>query len=89
MRLFIHALNSFTICCHSKFCKPLRFLAHQSNSLASSNDILLLGFEEGCSLTKETDMATVVKAMAQQDSGLQICDRMWLKITIPNSFIGL
>lgn len=33
-------------------------------------------------------MAAVVKAMTQVDSGLQICDRIWLKITIPNSFIG-
>lgn len=45
------------------------------------------GFE-ACSLTKQTELATVVKAMTQGDSGLQICDRMWLKITIPNSFIG-
>ena len=33
-------------------------------------------------------MATVVRAMAQPDSGLEIRDRMWLKITIPNAFIG-
>lgn len=35
-----------------------------------------------------TDMATVVRAMARPDSGLEIRDRMWLKITIPNAFIG-
>lgn len=39
-------------------------------------------------LTIGTDMATVVKAMAQPDSGLEIRDRMWLKITIANAFIG-
>ncbi|KAL4220949.1 Segment polarity protein dishevelled DVL-3 [Mactra antiquata] len=39
-------------------------------------------------LTINTDMATVVKAMASPDSGLEIRDRMWLKITIPNAFIG-
>ncbi|KAK2148813.1 hypothetical protein LSH36_481g02006 [Paralvinella palmiformis] len=39
-------------------------------------------------LTINTDMATVVRAMAQPDSGLEIRDRMWLKITIPNAFIG-
>lgn len=39
-------------------------------------------------LTVNTDMASVVKAMAQPDSGLEIRDRMWLKITIPNAFIG-
>ena len=39
-------------------------------------------------LTKNTDMAVVVRAMAQPDSGLEVRDRMWLKINIPNSFIG-
>lgn len=33
-------------------------------------------------------MATVVQAMQRPDSGLEIRDRMWLKITIPNAFIG-
>ena len=33
-------------------------------------------------------MTTVAKAMAARDSGLEIRDRMWLKITIPNAFIG-
>eukprot|EP00106_Octopus_bimaculoides_P013169 XP_014780611.1 PREDICTED: segment polarity protein dishevelled homolog DVL-3-like [Octopus bimaculoides] len=40
-------------------------------------------------LTVNTDMESVVKAMAQADSGLEIRDRMWLKITIPNAFIGV
>lgn len=39
-------------------------------------------------LTVQTDMATVVRQMARPDSGLEIRDRMWLKITIPNAFIG-
>ena len=47
----------------------------------------LTGFDN-LNLTVNTDMATVVKAMAQPDSGLEIRDRMWLKITIPNAFIG-
>ena len=45
------------------------------------------GFDD-LNLTTNTDMATVVKAMASPDSGLEIRDRMWLKITIPNAFIG-
>ena len=45
------------------------------------------GFDD-LNLTINTDMATVVKAMANPDSGLEIRDRMWLKITIPNAFIG-
>jgi len=39
-------------------------------------------------LTIHTDMPTIVRAMARSDSGLEIRDRMWLKITIPNAFIG-
>jgi len=43
---------------------------------------------DNLNLTVNTDMVTIVKAMAQPDSGLEIRDRMWLKITIPNAFIG-
>ncbi|XP_014279981.1 segment polarity protein dishevelled homolog DVL-3 isoform X3 [Halyomorpha halys] len=39
-------------------------------------------------LTTNTDMLTIVRAMARTDSGLEIRDRLWLKITIPNAFIG-
>ncbi|XP_074654038.1 segment polarity protein dishevelled homolog DVL-3-like isoform X2 [Tubulanus polymorphus] len=45
-------------------------------------------YEEQMHLNVNMDMATIVKAMAQPDSGLEIRDRMWLKITIPNAFIG-
>lgn len=33
-------------------------------------------------------MSHIVKAMATSDSGLDVRDRTWLKITIPNAFIG-
>lgn len=39
-------------------------------------------------LTVNTPMDTIVRTMAAPDSGLEIRDRMWLKITIPNAFIG-
>uniref|UniRef100_A0A674PNV8 Dishevelled segment polarity protein 3a n=1 Tax=Takifugu rubripes TaxID=31033 RepID=A0A674PNV8_TAKRU len=39
-------------------------------------------------LSIHTDMATVAKAMACPESGLEVRDRMWLKITIANAFIG-
>eukprot|EP00794_Sanderia_malayensis_P015312 gene15312-16889_t len=42
----------------------------------------------GLGLTIDTDMVTIVKAMASTDSGLDVRDRMWLKITIPKAFIG-
>ncbi|CAH8486853.1 unnamed protein product [Heterobilharzia americana] len=40
------------------------------------------------SLTVASDMASVVHDMLMSDSGLEIHDRTWLKITIPNAFIG-
>ncbi|XP_031429370.1 segment polarity protein dishevelled homolog DVL-3 [Clupea harengus] len=39
-------------------------------------------------LSIHSDMGTVAKAMASPESGLEVRDRMWLKITIPNAFIG-
>ena len=36
-----------------------------------------------------TDMASVTTAMASPESGLEVRDRMWLKITIPNAFLGM
>ncbi|XP_057175415.1 segment polarity protein dishevelled homolog DVL-1 isoform X1 [Triplophysa rosa] len=36
----------------------------------------------------KTDMATIVKVMQLPDSGIEIRDRMWLKITIANAVIG-
>lgn len=39
-------------------------------------------------LSINSNPLSVVRAMAQPDSGLEIRDRMWLKITIPNAFIG-
>ncbi|GBP89124.1 Segment polarity protein dishevelled homolog DVL-3 [Eumeta japonica] len=39
-------------------------------------------------LSVNMDMALVVQAMLRPESGLEIRDRMWLKITIPNAFIG-
>ncbi|XP_018914936.1 segment polarity protein dishevelled homolog DVL-1 isoform X2 [Bemisia tabaci] len=39
-------------------------------------------------LTVDTDMLTIVRVMAKPNSGLEIRDRIWLKITIPNAFIG-
>lgn len=39
-------------------------------------------------LSIHSDMAAIAKAMASPESGLEVRDRMWLKITIPNAFIG-
>uniref|UniRef100_A0A8C8JE84 Dishevelled segment polarity protein 3b n=1 Tax=Oncorhynchus tshawytscha TaxID=74940 RepID=A0A8C8JE84_ONCTS len=39
-------------------------------------------------LSIHSDMATIAKAMANPESGLEVRDRMWLKITIHSAFIG-
>ena len=39
-------------------------------------------------LTLTSPIYRVAKAMAQPDSGLEVKDRTWLKMTIPKSFIG-
>ncbi|KAG8434349.1 hypothetical protein GDO86_012651 [Hymenochirus boettgeri] len=43
---------------------------------------------EDSPLSVKSDMATIVKMMQLPDSGLEIRDRMWLKITISNAVIG-
>ncbi|XP_054268021.1 segment polarity protein dishevelled homolog DVL-3 isoform X2 [Macrosteles quadrilineatus] len=62
-------------------------LTSTSSSITSSLPDTEKPFDE-LHLTVNTDMATIVRAMARPDSGLEIRDRMWLKITIPNAFIG-
>jgi hypothetical protein len=47
------------------------------------------GFGLDLNLTVNSDMDTIVRAMAEPDSGLDIRDRIWLKIPIPKSFLGL
>ncbi|OCT70582.1 hypothetical protein XELAEV_18037506mg [Xenopus laevis] len=44
--------------------------------------------QEDSPLSVKSDMATIVKVMQLPDSGLEIRDRMWLKITISNAVIG-
>jgi len=39
-------------------------------------------------LTKQSGMKAVCSLMQKADSGLEVRDRMWLKITIPSAFIG-
>lgn len=53
-----------------------------------SNKISFVGFGLDMNLTINSDMDTIVRAMAEPDSGLDIRDRVWLKIPIPKSFLG-
>ena len=40
------------------------------------------------SLSKSSGMLAVIGAMRKPDSGLEVRDRMWLKIKIPDAFLG-
>uniref|UniRef100_A0AAY4EBY9 Dishevelled n=1 Tax=Denticeps clupeoides TaxID=299321 RepID=A0AAY4EBY9_9TELE len=54
-----------------------------------SNTVVLLSEFDDLPLSiSKTDMATIVKVMRLPESGLEIRDRMWLKITIANAVIG-
>ncbi|XP_067873341.1 segment polarity protein dishevelled homolog DVL-1-like isoform X3 [Heterodontus francisci] len=44
---------------------------------------------EDCPLTVKSDMPIIVKAMQLSDSGLEIRNRLWLKITISNAVIDV
>lgn len=39
-------------------------------------------------LDKDNPMVVIVRAMQKSDSGLEVRDRTWLKIKIPNAFLG-
>ena len=59
-----------------------------TNSIPEADRYLMDNPDLEFGLTIDTDMQTVVKVMSSPDSGLVVRDRMWLKITIPNAFIG-
>lgn len=63
-------------------------LTSNSSSLTSSIPETERGPDD-VHLTINSDMSHVVKTMSRPDSGLEVRDRMWLKITIPNAFIGM
>uniref|UniRef100_A0A8D0AF04 Dishevelled segment polarity protein 1a n=1 Tax=Sander lucioperca TaxID=283035 RepID=A0A8D0AF04_SANLU len=59
---------------------PAAWISHTTHPLCEFDDLPLSA--------SKTDMATIVKVMQLPDSGLEIRDRMWLKITIANAVIG-
>ncbi len=51
--------------------------------------MFILGFGLDLNLTINSDMGTIVQAMAEPNSGLDIRDRECFKTTIPKSFLGM
>uniref|UniRef100_UPI003AAB6875 segment polarity protein dishevelled homolog DVL-3 n=1 Tax=Centroberyx gerrardi TaxID=166262 RepID=UPI003AAB6875 len=69
--------------------RPIDPAAWVSHTAAMTGALLPhYGLQEERHLTIHSDMAAIAKAMANPESGLEVRDRMWLKITIPNAFIG-
>ncbi|KAG1654321.1 Segment polarity protein dishevelled DVL-3 [Nymphon striatum] len=62
-------------------------LTSTSSSITSSIPESDRQFQE-MRLTLKFGMIAIVKSMAAPESGLDVRDRMWLKITIPKAFIG-
>uniref|UniRef100_A0A7N4P6A4 DEP domain-containing protein n=1 Tax=Sarcophilus harrisii TaxID=9305 RepID=A0A7N4P6A4_SARHA len=59
-----------------------------SSSAEGRRGCVSLSELEESPLTVKSDMGAIVKVMQLPDSGLEIRDRMWLKITISNAVIG-
>lgn len=66
---------------------PGAWVAH-TQALASHDSIIPDMPEPIKERLDQNNLEEIVKAMTKPDSGLEIRDRMWLKITIPNAFIG-
>ncbi|CAF0958214.1 unnamed protein product [Rotaria sordida] len=68
----------------------LNSTTNMSSTISSTNNTMLDNQRFGLdlNLTINSDMDTIVRAMAEPDSGLDIRDRIWLKIPIPKSFLG-
>uniref|UniRef100_K9IM48 Putative dishevelled 3 n=1 Tax=Desmodus rotundus TaxID=9430 RepID=K9IM48_DESRO len=67
--------------------RPIDPAAWLSHTAALTGALPRYELEEA-PLTVKSDMAAVVRVMQLPDSGLEIRDRMWLKITIANAVIG-
>ncbi|XP_050951998.1 segment polarity protein dishevelled homolog DVL-1 isoform X1 [Labeo rohita] len=68
--------------------RPIDPAAWISHTTALSGPYPHYEFDDVPLSVSKTDMATIVKVMQLPDSGLEIRDRMWLKITIANAVIG-
>eukprot|EP00099_Drosophila_melanogaster_P014541 NP_511118.2 dishevelled [Drosophila melanogaster] len=66
---------------------PGAWVAH-TQALTSHDSIIADIAEPIKERLDQNNLEEIVKAMTKPDSGLEIRDRMWLKITIPNAFIG-
>uniref|UniRef100_A0A672MRE9 Dishevelled segment polarity protein 1 n=1 Tax=Sinocyclocheilus grahami TaxID=75366 RepID=A0A672MRE9_SINGR len=67
---------------------PAAWISHTTALSGPYPHYGIIKFDDLPLSVSKTDMATIVKVMQLPDSGLEIRDRMWLKITIANAVIG-
>jgi segment polarity protein dishevelled len=63
-------------------------LSSSSTSNSPHNHNGIQKYHYDLNLTRNSDMETICRAMQQTHSGLDIRDRLWLKIILKNSFLG-
>ncbi|KAJ8257808.1 hypothetical protein GJAV_G00189960 [Gymnothorax javanicus] len=68
--------------------RPIDPAAWISHTTAMTGSFPQYEFDDLPLSVSKTEMSTIVKVMQLPDSGLEIRDRMWLKITIANAVIG-
>ncbi|XP_076125374.1 segment polarity protein dishevelled homolog DVL-1b [Alosa pseudoharengus] len=73
---------------HTEPVRPIDPAAWISHTTALTGSFPQYEFDDLPLTVGKTDMATIVKVMQLPGSGLDIRDRMWLKITIGNAAIG-
>ncbi|XP_041944660.1 segment polarity protein dishevelled homolog DVL-1b isoform X2 [Alosa sapidissima] len=73
---------------HTEPVRPIDPAAWISHTTALTGSFPQYEFDDLPLTVGKTDMATIVKVMQLPGSGLDIRDRMWLKITISNAAIG-
>ncbi|KAJ6641036.1 Segment polarity protein dishevelled [Pseudolycoriella hygida] len=68
---------------------PGAWVAHTQALTSHNHENMCQDLQEPTRERLDRDnLEEIVKAMTKPDSGLEIRDRMWLKITVPNAFIG-
>ncbi|KAI1296492.1 Segment polarity protein dishevelled -like protein DVL-3 [Halotydeus destructor] len=68
--------------------RPVSALTSASSSIGSSTRPETERSFDSTPISLEMDMLTITNLMAARDSGLPVRDRTWLKIPIPNAFLG-
>ncbi|XP_061575938.1 segment polarity protein dishevelled homolog DVL-3-like isoform X2 [Cololabis saira] len=68
--------------------RPIDPAAWVSHTAAMTGRLLPHYGVQDSQLSVHSDMTAVVTAMANPEGGVEVRDRMWLKVTIPNAFIG-